>query len=56
MLDALAEFAVARGQFGAARVELAPEFCDGSLGIGFRRFKHRGHSPAPASNRTSSET
>jgi hypothetical protein len=55
MFDALAEFAVARRQFGTARVELALEFRDRLLGIARRRVDRRGHAPAPASDRTSSE-
>jgi hypothetical protein len=55
MFDALAVFAVARSQFGAALVELALEFCDGSLGIGRGSVERRGHAPAPASDRTSSK-
>src|ERR1700740_2329718 len=55
MFDALAEFAVARGQFGAARVELPSEFRVVALQIGYRAVERRGHAPAPASDRTSSE-
>jgi hypothetical protein len=49
------EIAVARGQFGTARVELPLEFRDRLLGIGRRRVERRGHAPARASDRTSSE-
>ena len=54
MFDALAEFAVARGQFGAARVELPLEFRDvrwGSAGAAsslavMRRLRRAiGHRP-----------
>ena len=48
MLDALAEFAVARGQFGTAFVELPPEFRDRSLGIGCRLVERRAHLLAPS--------
>jgi hypothetical protein len=43
MFDALAEFAVARGQIGAARVELALEFRDRPLGIDCRLVERRAH-------------
>ena len=62
MFDALAEFAVARRQFGAAFVELSDalvelplEFHNDLLRIGCCLVEHRGHAPAPASDRTSSE-
>jgi len=55
VFDALAKFAVARGQFGAARVELPSEFRDRLLGIARRVVERRGHVPAPANDRTSSE-
>src|SRR5215469_1356115 len=55
MFDALAEFAVASGQFGAARVELPSELCVVALQIGQRRVEPRGHAPAPASDRTASK-
>jgi hypothetical protein len=55
MFDALAEFAVARGQFGAARVELPSEFRVVALQIGYRAVERHGHAPAPANDRTSSE-
>src|SRR6266481_2728190 len=48
MLDALAEFAVARSQFGAARVELPLELGDGPLGIGCRLVERRSHLLAPS--------
>jgi hypothetical protein len=46
MFDALAVFAVARGQFGAARVELPFEFGDSPLGIDCRLVERRAHLPA----------
>jgi hypothetical protein len=48
MFDALAEFAVARGQFGAARVELPSEFRVVALQIGYRAVERRGHVLAPS--------
>jgi hypothetical protein len=49
------EIAIPRGQFGTARVELPSEFRVVALQIGHRRVEPRGHPPAPASDRTSSE-
>src|SRR5271169_3062525 len=43
MFDALAEFAVARGQFAAAFVELLSEFRVVALQIGYRVVERRGH-------------
>src|SRR5438132_9141737 len=48
MFDALAVFAVARGQFGAARVELPLEFRDGRLGVHCRLVERRAHLLAPS--------
>jgi len=55
LFDTLAEIAVARRQFGAARVELPSELRVVALQIGYRVVERRGHVPAPASDRTSSE-
>ena len=55
MIDALAEFAVPRRQFGTAIVELPSELRVVALQIGYRAVERRGHAPAPASDRTSSE-
>src|SRR5271157_2519517 len=62
MFDALAVFAVARGQFGAAFVELSGalvelplKFHNDLLRISWCLVERRGHAPAPASNRTLSE-
>ena len=55
MIDALAEFAVPRRQFGTAIVELPSELGVVALQIGYRAVGSRGHAPAPASDRTSSE-
>jgi hypothetical protein len=49
------EIARARRQFGAARVELPSEFRVVALQIGYRAVERRGHAPAPANDRTSSE-
>jgi hypothetical protein len=56
LFDPLAVFAVARGQFGTGLVELPFEFRVGALQIGQRVVESRGHAPASAGNRTSSET
>ena len=53
MFDALAEFAVARRQFGAARVELPSEFRVVALQIGYllrgigKRFRRCCFPPSP---------
>src|ERR1700730_2287761 len=54
MCNPFAVFAVARGQFGAALVELPSELRDRPLGIGQSGLDRCGHSLAPASSRTSS--
>jgi len=55
MIDALAEFAVPRRQFGTAIVELPSELRVVALQIGYRAVERCGHAPSPASDRTSSE-